>query len=62
MADLSKILSKYKTGWLALSSDNRRLIATGRTLKEALKKARERGVEDPSLLKAAPVGNLFVGQ
>lgn len=59
--DLSKILSKYKKGWLALSPDNRKLIATGKTLGEALEKARKKGVENPGLLKATPVPHLFVG-
>lgn len=60
--NLSKILSKHKKGWLALSPDNRKLVATGETLKEALKRAKKKGVEDPSLLKAAPVRHLFVGE
>lgn len=59
--DLSKILSKYKKGWLALSPDNWELIATGKTLEEALEKAREKGVKNPGLLKAAPVDRLFIG-
>ena len=61
IVDLSKILAKYKKGWLALSADNKSLIATGKTLEEVLKKAREKGVDNPSLLKTTPVNNLFVG-
>lgn len=60
--NLSKIISKHKKGWLALSSDNRHLIATGKTLKEVLKKAKKEGVENPSVFKAAPVGRLFAGR
>jgi len=60
--DLSKVLSQHKSGWLALSPDNRTLVAVGKTLKIALEKARKLGVEKPSLLKAAPYQNLFVGQ
>ena len=59
--DLSKILEKHKEGWLALTPDNKRLIATGDTLDEALENARKKGVKDPSLLKASPQTNLFVG-
>ena len=59
--DLSKILSKHKRGWLALSPDNRKLIAIGKTLKEALERARKKGVANPGLLKAAPVDRLFIG-
>ena len=61
MIDLSKILSKYKKGWVALSPNNRRLIAAGKTLDEVLKKAKGKGIENPSVVKVAPVSNLFVG-
>lgn len=60
--DLSKILSRYKKGWLALSSDNQRLVATGKTLDEVLKRAEKKGVENPSVFKAAPVSRLFAGE
>ena len=59
--DLSKLLSKYKKGWLALTPDNRNLIATGKTLDEVLKKAKKRGVGNPSVLKAASIDHLMVG-
>jgi hypothetical protein len=61
LIDLSKIISRYKKEWLALSSDNKRLIATGRTLREALEKSKKEGVKDPSVFKAAPVGRFFAG-
>lgn len=59
--DLSKILSKYKKGWLALTADNRNLVATGKTLEEVLRRAKQKGVENPSVMKAAPVDRLFIG-
>lgn len=59
--DLSKILSKYRKGWLALSPDNRKLLAVGSTLKEVLEKARKRGIDNPSVLKAGPFERLFTG-
>ncbi len=59
--DLSEILSKYKKGWLALSPDNRKLIAKGKTLKEVLKRGKEKGIENPSVLKAVPIKHLFAG-
>lgn len=59
--DLSKILAKYKKGWLALSPDNKRLVAAGITLDEVLKRAKRKGVEKPSLLKVAPFKNYFIG-
>ncbi len=59
--NLSKILSKYKKGWLALSPDSKKLIATGKTLKEVLEKANKKGVKNPTVLKTAPVGNFLIG-
>lgn len=59
--DLSKLLSRYKKGWLALSPDNRHLIATGKTLDEVLEKAKKKGVGNPSVLKATPIDHLMVG-
>lgn len=60
--DLSKILSKHKKGWLALSSNNKMLLATGATLEEVLKKAKKKGVDNPSVLKSSPLENLFSGK
>lgn len=59
--NLSSILKKHTEGWLAFSPDNRRLVATGKTLKEVLKKSREKGIKDPSVLKAAPFQAMFAG-
>lgn len=61
MVNLSKILAKNKKGWLAFAPSNWRLVAKGKTLKEVLERAREKGIENPSILKAAPVKNLLVG-
>lgn len=52
--DLSKILSKYKKGWLALTPNNKKLVATGATLEEVLIKAKKKGIDNPSVLKSAP--------
>ena len=59
--DLSKILSKYKKGWLALTPNNKKLVAVGTTLKDVLAKARKKGVENPTVFKAAPMRNYFSG-
>jgi hypothetical protein len=62
MVDLRKILSKYKKGWLALSPDNKSLIASGNTLKEVLEKARTKGIKNPTLLKVPPLDRPFIGK
>lgn len=59
--DLSKILSKYQKGWLALTPNNKKLVATGTTLEEVLAKARKKGIDNPTVFKAAPIGNYFSG-
>lgn len=59
--DLSKILSKYKKGWLALTPNNKRLVAAGATLEEVLTKARRKGVNNPTVFKSAPIENYFIG-
>lgn len=59
--DLSKILSKYKKGWLALTPNNKKLVAAGATLTEVLDKAKKKGIENPTVFKSAPVENYFIG-
>lgn len=61
MTDLSNILKRHKSGWIALTSDNEKLVGTGKTLKEALLKARKKGIVRPSLLKIGPLDNYFIG-
>ncbi|OGY26710.1 MAG: hypothetical protein A2Z11_04305 [Candidatus Woykebacteria bacterium RBG_16_43_9] len=61
MIDLSKILSKNKNLWLALTPDNKKLVAKGVTLEEALEAARKKGVQDPTLLKSTSQDNFYAG-
>lgn len=59
--DLSKILSKHKKGWLALTPNNKKLVAVGVTLDEVLTKAKKKGIDNPTVFKSAPVENYFIG-
>ncbi len=61
MTDLSKILKKHKTGWLALTPDNKELVAKGKTLKELLTCAKKKGVDKPTVFKTASIDNYFIG-
>ena len=61
MTDLSKILNKHKSGWLALTPNNERFVAEGKTLKEVLMQAKKKGIDKPTVFKAAPVDNYFIG-
>src|SRR3989344_315213 len=60
--DLTKLLAKYKQGWLAVSADGKRFLAKGKTLQEVLKTAKAKGVSNPSVFKAAPVDRYFAGK
>jgi len=59
--DLRKILAKNTSGWLALTQDNRKKIASGKTLSEVLLKAKEKGIENPSVLKVPNLKTAYVG-
>ena len=59
--DMRKILFKYKKGWLALSSDNKKLICSGKTLKEVLEGSKKKGIENPTLLKVPSLKYPFIG-
>ena len=41
--DLSKKLLPYENKWVALSEDQRRVLGSGKTLKEAEKQAKKKG-------------------
>jgi len=49
--DLSKILEPYSDEWVALSEDEKRVVGSGETIKEALKEAKESGVDTPIITK-----------
>ena len=51
VVDMVKIEKRYAGQWVALSDDQKRVIAAGQTLKDALANARKKGVRDPILSK-----------
>ena len=51
VVDMAKIEKQYPGQWVALSDDRRRVVASGFTLKDALAKARGKGIKDPILSK-----------
>ena len=59
--DLSKIIKKYTNKWVALTSDNKKLVASGNSLDAVLISARKKGIENPSVFKVPNVDNLLVG-
>lgn len=61
MVDLSKIIKEHSDEWVALTSDHKKLIASGKSLAKVLKLANKSGIKDPSVLKIPDVNTLFVG-
>lgn len=59
--DLRKILKKHKSGWLALTPDNKKKIASGKTLHEVISKAKAKGIDKPSVFKVPNLGTYYVG-
>jgi len=47
--DLTKILEPYEGEWVALSSDQKRVVGHGPTPHNALEMAKEKGEKDPIL-------------
>lgn len=42
--NLAKLLKDYKSGWIGVSSDHKKVVVWGKTLKQAIKKAE--GIQD----------------
>ena len=59
--DLRKIIKERKSGWVALTRDNKKEIAKGKTLHEVLVKAKEKGESNPSVFKVPNLKLLYVG-
>lgn len=49
--DWTKIFKKYKGLWVALKDDEKTVVSSGKTAKEAWNKAKEAGYEKPILTK-----------
>jgi hypothetical protein len=49
--DWTKIYKKYRGLWVALKKDNKTVIASGQTLKEAIEKAKKKGYKEPILFR-----------
>ncbi|MCL5435457.1 MAG: DUF5678 domain-containing protein [Patescibacteria group bacterium] len=39
--DFVKLLKNYKSGWVAVSSDFKKVVFSGKTLEEAMRKAKD---------------------
>jgi malonyl CoA-acyl carrier protein transacylase len=53
LGDMSKVLIGLEGKWVALSMKNKQIVVsgTGDTISEAIEKARQKGVDDPTLMR-----------
>lgn len=58
--DLSRVTKRYANCWVALSADERHVVASGKHPKEALTKAKARGESDPILMWAPKEHSAYV--
>lgn len=49
--DWTKICKKYKGLWIALKDDEKTVVGSGKTAKEAMKKAKKGGHHQPILFR-----------
>lgn len=59
--DLTKTLKNYTSGWVSISKDYKRVVASGKTLKTLLEKLEKMGKPDGYLMKAAKDYSGYVG-
>ncbi len=59
--DWTKISNKYKGLWVALKDDEATVIASGKTAREALEKAKLNGVKVPVLTRVPDMIIPYVG-
>lgn len=59
--DLTTVLKDAPAGeWIALSNGQERIVATAPSLDEAVKAAKEKGEQNPVVLKVPPVSALVL--
>lgn len=58
--DLTTVLKDAPVGdWIALSKGQDRIVATGKTLEEAVSAAKQNGEDHPVMMKMPPVSALI---
>jgi hypothetical protein len=58
--DLGKALAGYSNRWVALSSDEKHVVASAKHPREALKQALAKGVLDPILMWAPKEHSAYI--
>lgn len=49
--DWTRIYKKYKGLWVALKDDEKSVVASGKTVREAMEKAQKKGYRQPILFR-----------
>lgn len=60
-ANLAQVLKDYTSGWVSISKDYKKVLASGRTLATVIKKLEKMGSPDGYLMKAAKDYSGYVG-
>jgi hypothetical protein len=59
--DLTKVLKDAPAGeWIALSRMDNRIVGSGKTVEEAIQKAKQSGHDEPVVMKVPPVSALIL--
>jgi len=59
--DWTDIYRKYKGKWVALAKDEETVLASGKTLEQALNKAIKKGHSDPIMTRMPSSLSVYVG-
>jgi len=59
--DWSQLYKKYRGKWIALLDDERTVVGSGKTLKEALLKAKNKGHNSPIMSRMPQNLDAYVG-
>lgn len=59
--DWTKIYKKYKGLWVALKEDEKTVVASGKTAREAWRRAQKKGTEKPILTRMPEKIVTYVG-
>ena len=59
--DWSKLYKKYKGLWVALLDDEMTVVGSGKTLKEAIIRAKEKGYNSPIFTRMPETLDAYVG-
>lgn len=60
-SDFTDLLKPYSSGWVALSPDERQVVASAPTVEEAHREAEKKGCPHPVLLQVVPPDKGFIG-